>query len=81
MPSNSESLKSIPEDYVRGDGSTWTREKEKIILGPYDYLMDKPGKDIRSQMIAAFNDWLKVPPEKLAIINKVIGMLHTASLL
>ena len=50
-------------------------------MGPYDYLYDKPGKDIRTQMITAFNDWLKVPPDRLAIINKVIGMLHTASLL
>ncbi|KAK4921227.1 geranylgeranyl diphosphate synthase 1, partial [Elasticomyces elasticus] len=40
-----------------------------------------PGKDIRSQLIAAFNDWLKVPEESLKIITKVVGMLHTASLL
>jgi len=29
----------------------------------------------------AFNEWLDVPPPALAIITKVIGMLHTASLL
>ena len=79
--SHSHSLKSIPEDSLRGDGHTWTAGKERIVLGPYEYLMDKPGKDIRSQMIGAFNAWLKVPDDRLAIINKVIGMLHTSSLL
>ena len=80
-PSNSASMGSIQEEDYRIERRAWTTEKEKIVLGPYDYLYDKPGKDIRRQMIEAFNDWLKVPEDRLAIINKVIGMLHTASLL
>ena len=60
---------------------TWSSEKERILFSPYDYLEQIPGKDIRSQLIAAFNAWLKVPDESLKIITKVIGMLHTASLL
>ncbi|KAF2154029.1 geranylgeranyl diphosphate synthase 1 [Myriangium duriaei CBS 260.36] len=59
----------------------WSQEKEKILLGPYDYMYGHPGKDIRSQMIASFNVWLKVPDESLSVITKVVGMLHTASLL
>lgn len=59
----------------------WTQEKEKILLGPYDYLFGSPGKDIRSQLVAAFNAWLKVPAKSLDIITRVVGMLHTASLL
>lgn len=59
----------------------WPQEKEKILLGPYEYMLDHPGKDIRKQLIAAFNAWLQVPEGSLAIITKVIGMLHTASLL
>ena len=62
-------------------GMEWSQEKEKIILGPFEYLYDHPGKDIRKQLIAAFNAWLKVPEERLVIITKVVGMLHTASLL
>ncbi|KAK0515532.1 hypothetical protein JMJ35_001566 [Cladonia borealis] len=62
-------------------GMEWSQEKEKIILGPFEYLYDHPGKDIRKQLIAAFNAWLKVPEESLVIITKVVGMLHTASLL
>ncbi|KAI9751443.1 MAG: geranylgeranyl pyrophosphate synthetase [Candelina submexicana] len=53
----------------------------QIIFGPYDYMFGHPGKDIRSQLIAAFNAWLKVPEESLTVITKVVGMLHTASLL
>ncbi|RQM07389.1 hypothetical protein DH86_00003119 [Scytalidium sp. 3C] len=60
---------------------SWPSDKDKILLGPYDYLFAQPGKDIRSQLIAAFNEWLDVPTESLQAITRVIGMLHTASLL
>lgn len=74
-------LKSVGEDLIYGNGVSWTHEKERILLGPYDYLYGHPGKDIRSQCIAAFNLWLQVPPERLVTITRVVGMLHTASLL
>lgn len=63
------------------DAPPWDTEKEKILLDPYEYLLKVPGKDIRSLLIKAFNVWLKVPPESLKVINKVVAMLHTASLL
>lgn len=63
-----------------GRGS-WSAEKDNILLGPYEYLFAQPGKDIRAQLIGAFNEWLEVPAESLEIITKVVGMLHTASLL
>lgn len=78
-PSNQ--TKGVGEDLIYGNGAAWTPEKERILLGPYDYLYGHPGKDIRSQCIAAFNLWLKVPPARLEIITRVVGMLHTASLL
>lgn len=59
----------------------WSPENERIVMGPYDYMLQHPGKDIRRQLINAFNMWLKVPPESLSIITKVVAMLHTASLL
>lgn len=71
----------IGDDLIHQKQVTWSEEKEKILLGPYDYLYGHPGKDIRSQLIAAFNKWLNVPAESLEIITKVVGMLHTASLL
>ncbi|KAI9848656.1 MAG: geranylgeranyl pyrophosphate synthetase [Thelocarpon superellum] len=61
---------------------TWPQPHTvQILFGPFDYLFAHPGKDIRSQLITAFNKWLKVPRESLDIITKVVGMLHTASLL
>jgi len=77
----SDAAKDVGEDLIYGNGAAWTLEKERILLGPYDYLEAHPGKDIRSQCIAAFNLWLKVPPERLEVITRVVGMLHTASLL
>ncbi|KAH6642184.1 isoprenoid synthase domain-containing protein [Boeremia exigua] len=73
--------KNLGEDLIYGNGAAWTEEKERLLLGPYDYLWGHPGKDIRSQCIAAFNLWLQVPPERLETITRVVGMLHTASLL
>lgn len=59
----------------------WNNENEQIICGPYDYLKKVPGKDLRSQLVAAFDSILKVDASVLCTINKVIGMLHTASLI
>lgn len=73
--------RNIGDELIFEQTRSWRADKEKILLGPYDHLYGHPGKDIRSQMIAAFNEWLKVPPGSLEIITKVVGMLHTASLL
>ena len=69
------------ETAIHANGTTWSQEKEKIVLGPYDYMEDHPGKDIRKQFISAFNAWLRVPKQSLEIITRVVTMLHTASLL
>jgi geranylgeranyl diphosphate synthase type 3 len=73
--------KDFGDDLIYAKRAPWSKEKEKILVGPFDYLYGHPGKDIRSQCIAAFNEWLKVPEERLAVITRVIGMLHTSSLL
>lgn len=65
---------------TRGE-SRWTDHKEKTILGPYDYITSEPGKEFRTQLLSAFNAWLKVSPESLLCIVNVIRMLHNASLL
>ncbi|KAL1969413.1 hypothetical protein VTN77DRAFT_8851 [Rasamsonia byssochlamydoides] len=68
-------------DWTKYKDGLWTQDKEQILLAPYDYLLQHPGKDIRKQLITAFNAWLKVPRDSLDIITKVVAMLHTASLL
>ncbi|KAJ1712010.1 isoprenoid synthase domain-containing protein [Aspergillus flavus] len=56
-------------------------EKEKILTGPLDYLRENLGKDIRSKLIDAFNEFLEVPNDKLDVIKRIIDLLHNASLL
>jgi geranylgeranyl diphosphate synthase, type III len=63
------------------DIGQWSSAKEKIIMGPFDYLDANPGKDIRAALITSFNAFLHVPQPSLASITNVVGMLHTASLL
>ncbi|KAL9540051.1 hypothetical protein MBANPS3_009907 [Mucor bainieri] len=60
---------------------TEERSTEDIILEPYTYLISQPGKDIRAKLISAFDLWLHVPKDILSVINKIIGMLHNASLM
>lgn len=60
---------------------TWSADSETAVLEPYTYLFSNPGKDIRSTLIHAFNQWLQVPAEDIAVIQKAVEMLHTASLL
>ena len=73
--------KSQSESLIPRRLGEWTPQKEKIILGPYDYLFAHPGKDIRSALIQAFDRFLHVPDSSLDVIKKVVGMLHTSSLL
>lgn len=79
--STSDNQRNLPEDLAYQSRPSWSDEKEKVLLGPFDYMYGQPGKEIRSQLIAAFNVWLKVPEQSLTIITRVVGMLHTASLL
>lgn len=60
---------------------TWTADKERVVRGPFDYVISHPGKDFRAQLIGAFNAWLDVPTESLTVITRVVGMLHESSLL
>ena len=59
----------------------WKDDKEKTILGPYDYIASEPGKELRTLLLSKFNAWLQVPEKSLNIIANVVRMLHTASLL
>lgn len=51
------------------------------MTGPYDYMLSKPGKNLRRKFIKHFNEWLKVPDRELNVIIDVVEMLHTSSLL
>lgn len=53
----------------------------QTITAPYDYLISRPGKGIRKQLLAACNFWLKIDDASLTTIGGSISMLHNASLL
>ncbi|KAI0871824.1 isoprenoid synthase domain-containing protein [Hypoxylon argillaceum] len=78
---SSEPAQFTQDDMELGNGWTWSAQKEKIILSPYEYIASEPGKEFRTMLLNAFNAWLEVPEESLNIITKVVRMLHTASLL
>ena len=61
--------------------SSWSIGDGAIIDEPYTYLLSHPGKDIRTQVLIAFNAWLKVDPAIFTVISRSISMLHNASLL
>ncbi|KAJ7768334.1 isoprenoid synthase domain-containing protein [Mycena metata] len=54
---------------------------DEAVLEPFTCIISNPGKDIRTQLMAAFNVWISVPEYKLKIIAKVVSMLHNASLM
>lgn len=59
----------------------WPASSESIILEPFVYICSKPGKEIRTLLIEAFNVWLDVPRAQLDVISRVVRMLHSASLM
>uniref|UniRef100_A0A7S3PN45 Geranylgeranyl pyrophosphate synthase n=1 Tax=Aplanochytrium stocchinoi TaxID=215587 RepID=A0A7S3PN45_9STRA len=50
-------------------------------LEPFKYICTLPGKNIRSQLIDAFQLWLKIPVKNISEIKEIVGFLHNASLL
>ncbi|XP_048842984.1 geranylgeranyl pyrophosphate synthase isoform X1 [Brienomyrus brachyistius] len=69
----------------RGKGPVMDDKKEaacdRMLLEPYRYLLQLPGKQVRKRLSQAFNHWLNVPEDKLQVIIEVTEMLHNASLL
>ncbi|XP_076646182.1 geranylgeranyl pyrophosphate synthase quemao isoform X1 [Halictus rubicundus] len=61
--------------------ATGDKEEDEILLEPFSYILQVPGKQIRAKLVQAFNYWLKIPQDKLQAIEDIIQMLHTSSLL
>ncbi|KAB7507328.1 UNVERIFIED_CONTAM: hypothetical protein RMT77_013380 [Armadillidium vulgare] len=57
------------------------REEEKILLSPFNYILQVPGKMVRGKLAHAINYWMKIPENKLQAILEIILMLHNGSLL
>lgn len=52
-----------------------------MVLAPYRYICQLPGKQIRGKLALAFNHWLNIPADKLAMIVEVVQQLHNSSLM
>jgi len=63
-----------------GEGSD-TSNLDEILLQPFNYIEQVPGKQIRTKLTKAFNYWLNIPLDKCSEIGKIVQMLHNASLL
>ncbi|KAG2151399.1 farnesyltranstransferase [Suillus clintonianus] len=61
--------------------STWTEAQESALLEPYTYITANPGKKVTDKFVEGFNLWLNVPKDKLMVVNRVVDLLHNASLL
>lgn len=53
----------------------------QILLQPFVYIQQIPGKNIRAKLSIAFNHWMNIPMVKLKAIGEVVQMLHNSSLL
>ncbi|VEN38200.1 unnamed protein product [Callosobruchus maculatus] len=57
------------------------KQQDKLLLEPVSYILQVPGKNVRSKLARAFNYWLLIPEEKLNQITDIVHILHNASLL
>ncbi|KAG1882599.1 isoprenoid synthase domain-containing protein [Suillus subluteus] len=81
MRANIEKYDSFLSSLCAPSSSTWTEAQESALLEPYTYITANPGKKVSDKLIEGFNLWLNVPKDKLAVIIRVAGLLHNASLL
>ncbi|XP_015188442.1 PREDICTED: geranylgeranyl pyrophosphate synthase [Polistes dominula] len=57
------------------------KKEDEILLQPFNYILQIPGKKIRTKLAHAFNYWLKIPDNKLQAVGNITQMLHNSSLL
>ncbi|PAA48657.1 hypothetical protein BOX15_Mlig012628g3, partial [Macrostomum lignano] len=53
----------------------------KALNGPYNYICQAGGKQIRGKLFKAFNHWLNVSEEVMSVISEIAEMLHNSSLI
>ncbi|WPH04798.1 geranylgeranyl pyrophosphate synthase [Acrodontium crateriforme] len=71
----------MPESVDHKLSAHWEERNEKIIKDPYQYVASMPGKEIRRQLMKAFNHWFQVDEYSSDIIAETVTMMHNASLL
>ena len=56
-------------------------EVDPVVLEPFKYISETPGKDVRGALIDAFQTWLKIPQATIPKVKSIVSALHNASLL
>ncbi|KAI3394937.1 hypothetical protein diail_2044 [Diaporthe ilicicola] len=54
---------------------------QTAINEPINYVSEMPSKGVRSSLIDAMNQWCQVPSTQLAVVKRVIDLLHNSSLI
>lgn len=57
------------------------KKEDEILLQPFTYIIQVPGKQIRAKLANAFNYWFKIPQDKLRAVGEILQLFHTSSLL
>lgn len=69
-------------DYNSADfKEIWGKAADTALLGPYNYLANNRGHNIREHLIAAFGAVIKVDKSDLETISHITKILHNSSLL
>lgn len=74
-------MEDINEILEKSKDKSSQQDQDEILLQPFVYIQQIPGKQIRSKLALAFNHWLEIPLEKLNLIGEIVQMLHNSSLL
>eukprot|EP00741_Cyanophora_paradoxa_P004646 tig00000821_g4509.t1 len=53
----------------------------EALLAPYFHIAQNRGKEVRTALIDAFNEWLRVDAKVLVAIRSLVEKLHNASLM
>ncbi|CAB4255812.1 similar to Saccharomyces cerevisiae YPL069C BTS1 Geranylgeranyl diphosphate synthase [Maudiozyma barnettii] len=59
----------------------WTESDEHILRKPYLHIAEQEGKKFRSKLIETFAIFYNMPKPDIHILQKIIEILHTASLM
>jgi geranylgeranyl pyrophosphate synthase len=51
------------------------------VLEPYRYVCSVQGKQIRTQLIQCFNEWLHVDQQQVEVVKGIAESLHSSSLM
>ena len=68
-------------DALAQTSASTLHEQDEAVLEPMRYLEAQPGKDVRGQLIDCFQQWLRIPQDKVEAVKAVVTDLHNASLL